>query len=269
MSKDRNWINSFAGLRFFVVLLLILHHFDSFNDLQIPGWSTLMLFLSEGFLSVNFFFILSGFVIEYSYGSKINTVNGISGAKFIIYRVAHLYPTYIFCLFIATFLYYGGSTAIQLIQGHDFLINLFMLQSWIPKDTYAFQFNGLAWAVSTEVFFYLTFVFLAGAKSSRLVFLNLLIWTAIIFITFTVGTNVSAPNWFYYINPVCRVAEFFLGVLLCRVYLSSDLQISVKVATALEIFAISVLLAFILLAVYFQPPGYTGGNCGMSFHVRF
>ena len=42
-----SWIRSFSGLRFFIVLFLVLHHWDVFNDLNLPGWNALMKVLSE------------------------------------------------------------------------------------------------------------------------------------------------------------------------------------------------------------------------------
>lgn len=83
------WIPAFSGLRFLIIIFLCLHHFDAFNDLQVPGWSEVMRLLTEGYLSVNFFFILSGFVIQYSYGPQLR--QGVLSTKsFLFNRFAHL-----------------------------------------------------------------------------------------------------------------------------------------------------------------------------------
>lgn len=44
------WIPAFSGLRFLIIIFLCLHHFDAFNDLQVPGWSEVMRLLTEGYL---------------------------------------------------------------------------------------------------------------------------------------------------------------------------------------------------------------------------
>lgn len=99
-----------------------------------------MSWLKEGFVSVNFFFLLSGFVVQYAYKDRL--LNKKTGSiEFLFNRLAHLYPTYL--------LFFVGA-----IQSSGFLLHLFALQSWIPiaPQDLAFKWNGLAWAVSTEIF---------------------------------------------------------------------------------------------------------------------
>lgn len=88
----KEWIKSFDGLRFFFILFLMFHHFDSFSDLGVNGWNEIMSWLKEGFVSVNFFFLLSGFVVQYAYKDRL--LNKKTGSiEFLFNRLAHLYPT--------------------------------------------------------------------------------------------------------------------------------------------------------------------------------
>lgn len=53
-----------------------------------------LFFLEGGNLSVTFFFIVSGFLLSYSYGDRI--VNGaVTSDKFFIKRVAKVYPLHL------------------------------------------------------------------------------------------------------------------------------------------------------------------------------
>src|SRR5216683_6021851 len=52
--------------------------------------------VANGFLFVDFFFVLSGFVIAASYGRKI--VDGYSIGKFMFLRLGRLYPLHAFML---------------------------------------------------------------------------------------------------------------------------------------------------------------------------
>ena len=51
----------------------------------------------ESYLSVDFFFVLSGFVLAYSYGRRLEAE--LSADQFIIMRLIRLYPLY-FCAFL-------------------------------------------------------------------------------------------------------------------------------------------------------------------------
>lgn len=66
----KEWIKSFDGLRFFFILFLMFHHFDSFSDLGVNGWNEIMSWLKEGFVSVNFFFYYQ--VLLFSMHTKID-----------------------------------------------------------------------------------------------------------------------------------------------------------------------------------------------------
>jgi peptidoglycan/LPS O-acetylase OafA/YrhL len=59
-------------------------------------------FVANGFLFVDFFFVLSGFVIAASYGEKI--VTGFPIGKFMFLRLGRLYPLHAFMLFAYVFI---------------------------------------------------------------------------------------------------------------------------------------------------------------------
>lgn len=153
-----NNITSFNGLRFIVIIFLILHHFDIFNDLKINGWEVYMRYFTEGFLSVNFFFILSGFCISYGYYDKLK-YNKISSLEFFEKRIKHLWPIHFIFLIISLLVYYNNDIISGLFQLR-FLVNLFLLQSFIPTLDYFFSYNALSWCVSNEIFYYLLFTVL-------------------------------------------------------------------------------------------------------------
>lgn len=100
----KEWIPSFGGLRFLMVLLLIFHHFDMYQSLAVPQFDAVMRYLTEGAVCVSFFFILSGFVIQYSYGDKI-IYKRISPLRFILYRLAHLWPIHALMILICGITY--------------------------------------------------------------------------------------------------------------------------------------------------------------------
>lgn len=227
------WIRSFSGLRFLLVICLIFHHFDMFNDLNLPGWDRVMKFLGEGYLSVNFFFILSGFSVEHGYGRRMR--GGLVSKKdFMVGRLAHLWPTYLLCLFAALFFYGGWTYALTHLRGGNFWIHFFMLQSWLADGARMYSFNGAAWSVSTELFFYIAFCFLFDLDARRRNFLTVGLWAVILLNVVIVGVNLPTANWLYYINPVFRLGDFLLGIWLHDIYLRRK-EITFSRATCLEV----------------------------------
>lgn len=88
-------IKSLNSLRFVFAFMIFLHHFS------IGGSSV---FREGGNLSVTFFFILSGFVLAYSYGDNIFRKQ-VSYKEFIYKRINRLFPLHIFGFVIALILY--------------------------------------------------------------------------------------------------------------------------------------------------------------------
>lgn len=114
--------------------------------------------VTNGFLFVDFFFVLSGFVIAASYQSKL--VEGYSIVKFMLLRVGRLYPLHIFMLaaylIVATAKYFSGSpsnyTPLQ------FLGSALLLQAWEPHPgTDLNPWNPPSWSISAEFWTYLIF----------------------------------------------------------------------------------------------------------------
>lgn len=241
-------IKSFDGLRFIIVLFLICHHFDMFNDMALPGWENIMKIFTEGYFSVNFFFILSGFVIQYSYSDKL--INGeVSSKQFLLNRVFHIWPLYVMCLFIALFVY-SGSYAVQYLKEPDFWVHFTMLQSFVAENTYAFNFNGLAWSISNEMFFYMAFVLLVGMSKKKRHCLTAGLWVIILLNILIIGTNTAVWNWLFYINPVFRLADFLTGMWLCDLHKKRLFEPETeKSASAMELVGLLLFICSVVVAI--------------------
>lgn len=98
-----------------------------------------------GCYGVSFFFILSGFVLSLSYKQKVLS-NDFNQKKFYKKRFLRIYPLHILILFFYVFL----SIIFQEPIANFFnwitklIINILLLQSYIPISTVYFSFSG-AW----------------------------------------------------------------------------------------------------------------------------
>ncbi|MDB2324238.1 acyltransferase family protein [Alphaproteobacteria bacterium] len=177
------------------------------------------------------FFVLSGFVIHYNYGSSfLNKAPWTASYDFFVARIARLYPLLAFTLLFALwhddwYLHVWQKFNIEKNLALSYLFNVF---SWYPvwadKKLLIQHTFGIAWSVSTEWFFYCTYIFFAAAVS-RIQFNSALISiavicgasyafqlfgvmnpTAIVGLFFDISDNQvdfgnSAYRWFYYVSP--------------------------------------------------------------------
>ncbi|WP_436254069.1 acyltransferase family protein [Neorhizobium sp. LjRoot104] len=149
-----------TGIRGAAAVFVMIYHFEL--D-RIPSNGALSTFLNHGYLSVDLFFILSGFVMAHVYGPLF-----LSGAfrfgDFLWHRIARIYPLYLAVTL--AFIALAFVKSFQLDIGPEvFLSNVLMLQAlgnWPSIDP-------PAWSVSAEMIAYLLFpvIGLLCLKSSR------------------------------------------------------------------------------------------------------
>lgn len=160
--------------RFFAALSVVLFHFF-YNGIENGKIITVeKIWFSEiasyGHLGVQFFFMISGYVIFFSLKNK-------SATLFMKSRLKRLYPTYWIAIIFTTFFSY------QWAQGSDMsvtikqvLINFTMLQQFIGVQ----NVDGVYWTLFYEIIFYAIFYLfiLFGSLKKLLVFL--VVWPVLI-----------------------------------------------------------------------------------------
>lgn len=120
------------------------------------------LIASKGYLAVDFFFILSGFILTHSYLSAIRD-ESFSYKDFMIRRLARVYPVHLFTLLLTTLLFWiwywtDNPLHVNALSLGDFVQNLFLVHGW--GGTRIMSYNQFSWSVSAEFFIYLLFPFL-------------------------------------------------------------------------------------------------------------
>lgn len=92
------YLKSLAGLRFFAAIYIVLfHHGRS----ALASFSKYVYRLSNyGYVSVSFFFVLSGFVLAYIYLDR-KKESSLDFRRFWVARFARIYPLYLFALIVS------------------------------------------------------------------------------------------------------------------------------------------------------------------------
>ncbi|WP_061028738.1 acyltransferase [Bradyrhizobium sp. CCH5-F6] len=232
--------------RFVAALGVFIFHLKLIDPGISPAWNG-----SYG-LFVDMFFILSGFVISYSYPS---TSTGLrSYARFLVRRIARIYPLHLLTLLtFAALALVGISGPTSHASWLDFIQNLFLVQAWGVTDH--LSFNSPAWSISAELFCYFLFplfVLLAGRISP-------LMLAIIVALSYGILAHAHLPIWqersqmygaTFDFGILRALPSFLNGILLTVLFrLSSDYRKKPVAFAGIALFAVSILV----LNVYAKP----------------
>ncbi len=165
MSKPAN-IPSLTALRGLAAFAVLLHHYEQI--LPIPGGRALF---GKGYLMVDLFFALSGFVMLHVYAGWFrDEMRGSRLVHFMRVRFARIYPLHLFVTVALVGLVAWGRSASALPESASFSAQfgyeslpwvLTLTHAWGPLLTPAW--NDPSWSISVEWALYLVFGILALA----------------------------------------------------------------------------------------------------------
>jgi peptidoglycan/LPS O-acetylase OafA/YrhL len=209
-------ILSLDSYRFLAASLIVVLHYDSDFGLRLSSMLPTVRALD---LFVDFFFILSGFVIARTYASRVSSLPAYF--TFLQRRAARIYPLHLLTLVFVIVMVLGAQAMhapINHPEVYDWRAlpaTVFLVQAWGElKDN---VFNLPAWSISAELFVYLLFPMFV-ALGNRLPFaVNGLLIVAFAAL-FQVSGLVPPDKHWTHVNAefgnLRAVPTFFLGVLM-------------------------------------------------------
>jgi peptidoglycan/LPS O-acetylase OafA/YrhL len=216
---QRRGLHPLTGLRFFAAFYVMTFHFGAAFTARAHMPRQVTVFLQHGNLGVALFFILSGFILYYSYQDNLQSFRDIY--KFFVARFARLYPVYLLALLL------GLLVEMRLPRGAEYLV-FPMLQSWFPAvSSNGYSIVAQAWTLSVEAFFYCCFPFLILLFRRSLSTLTLwLIAGAVFALTVSLKipmfhSGMHPPSWLanHILLPVLCLPEFVFGMTLGALFL--------------------------------------------------
>lgn len=263
---ESNELKPLTGLRGVAALYVVAFHYLDGLPLTSPGKT----FLAHGYLAVDLFFVLSGFVMALSYARMFSTGFSLSAyRKFLGRRLARVYPLYLAGTVLALFLIllgwlpyiHAGSL------GVTFIANLFMVQTW----GIGASLDSPGWSISTEWAAYLLFpLLLIPALSRRVSYawlsgaIALAVLGVLCSIPVSVAHKTSADTVLNLSDarlalPLWRcLSEFLLGILAFRIASAKNLFLRSRgwISTLLVLSALATLTVprADLFFVFLLPP---------------
>lgn len=154
-----NYLTSIRGVAALMVVLFHIKHFLVEIDFFAPFYPL----YSRGYLAVDFFFVLSGFIIAFKYQqSFMASIKRELFFEFLAKRIARIYPLHIsvlsMYLMVQCALYVTGrEVGGDLYAVHRFFLKLFLVDLWTFDDINWQSWNVPSWTISGEWFAYLVF----------------------------------------------------------------------------------------------------------------
>lgn len=232
-------LDSFRGLCALFVVVYHLHVSDSIAEIA---------FFRGSSIFVEFFFVLSGFVLAHGYAFREN----LSFVPFLSARFFRLYPLHLFMLLVFVLLELGKWGALEFFGisfnnmafTNDYALesilpNLLLVHAWTPF-TNPLSFNTPSWSISIEFYMYLL-LYLSLLMAGRV---RMLVWgllPAVMFYLMITGSELLLP-------AVMRGLSGFFGGVICylvyRRYLSR-IKVPVWLASLVEVVLILMVIAVV------------------------
>ena len=225
-----------TGIRGIAAVYVVMFHFAVNIGVSAP----IRMFVSHGYLAVDLFFILSGFVMALNYATLFTEGwNVLSLRKFLFRRVGRVYPLYFITMVATAALIAKGiiSPPAHLKFWRDLGFNLLMLQTWIPSTSLL----SSSWSISAEWAAYLVFplcLWLGYHSASRMnkVVVSVCCLACLAALSVVPRVLTDSPHTWTLLDitgfahhtpwPVLRcLPEFILGIVSAKCFADGDLAV--------------------------------------------
>ena len=218
LTTHRKSLKALTGIRFFAAVDVVILHSKLPTYLAEHHYRALGTFFSNGSLAVALFFLLSGFILSYTYEGQIQRPTGYR--RFWEARLARIWPVYVVSLLFT-------SAVTRTVPKWSYVVaTLLMVQAWNPFDNLMWgAWNFVCWTISAEAFFYLCFPWLQQ-QMQRLTVSALVGCTAallVLCVTFNLSVYAFGFGQDSVLNalprPLLRLPDFAIGMTLGNLFL--------------------------------------------------
>lgn len=232
-------LEALTGLRFFAALAVLFYHIPFVLPAAV-GYPV----LPDGALGVNFFFVLSGFILAHAYSGSASRPDPFPTLDFFRKRFARIYPLHALTFVVWAVLFFPAWGNIYTDKINGGIANILLLQAFFSGPLFNLGFNAVSWSISVEAFFYVVFPWLIVGRRAPIIFLFYVVLFLAMPTRITAGLEQTFPSFFYF-NPMARLMEFVAGIALyqlCAKLSFLRLEVGVIAGTSIQAAAVALVI---------------------------
>jgi len=216
--KKYDYLTSLRGI---AALWVVFYHIAEYVTVYTPWWLTTV--LQKGYLAVDFFFLLSGFILTMNYSSRFTVISLSVYRIFLIKRIARIYPLHLFVLIgylLVPLAYIITSKSMpegDRYSSINYIYQLLLVNNWGVTQT--LSWNIPAWSISAEWAAYLlfpVFVIISNKVKEVLIPPSIILLCAVIYYTFSAMGYDSLGHNIQKLGIFRCLIEFFIGGLIYK-----------------------------------------------------
>lgn len=219
-------LNQLAGLRGICAWWVVIFHSLALLGDSLP--TPIANLFAHGYLAVDLFFLLSGFVIFIGYHASLAENYPRSIGLFYWRRFTRIYPLHLvmlggYLLLFAAFYFFSSSgSAPDSYTWSAFFQSLFLIHMWVGGDL---TWNVPSWSISSEWFVYLFFPLMAVCLRKlsggvRLHLVAIVASAALLYLIYSVNGLTSIGSEIPRMALIRTLLEFLMGVLIGSLYIN-------------------------------------------------
>jgi peptidoglycan/LPS O-acetylase OafA/YrhL len=224
MKQKLEWLEAMRGC---AAIWVLLHHANQTVSTFIGSSGIDQVVLRNGYLGVDFFFVLSGFIIAYSSNGLLQTGRGV--VDYAKARSIRIYVPYLPVGIAMLALYQIFPEVSAGDRSPGILTSLTLLPATSPPAL------SVAWTLIHEMVFYAIFSLIFISR--RVLWVVLVLWATLIAIQFLTRPPLGREGWGYILSPLNLC--FLLGV---AIYYLTRKGVPTRIAIVSAMFGLAVLV---------------------------
>ena len=164
-------------------------------------------------LSVSIFYVMSGVLLEFHHKDDEIDYSFRGRISFSLNRIKKLYLLHIITMIIVVLIYHLMDKVPFSDMYGNILLNVFLVQTWVPNSATNVSLNGVAWYLSVTMFLYFIYPIIHHlvntTKTKKLYVISFLIiffqWISCVIMLFFFEHNSVVYVWFMYCFPIFRI----------------------------------------------------------------
>ena len=248
--------------RFFAAIIVVLFHY-TFNGIangkidSIKHVDSLIDFTKYGYLGVEFFFMISGFVIFHSARNR-------TPAQFAVSRATRLYPSYWFAvIFTSIFALSWGAGGVMSVSPSQIITNFTLLQNYLGIG----NVDGVYWTLIYEIQFYALVFFILIIGLQKHLNQLFMLWPVAMLAAYITGYD-HLPylgGYFYYFaagalfailqlnKSLKNIVSMIISFILCLLYSTDKASLkSESIGVDFSVYIVGIIIFIFFVFFIFQ-----------------